>query len=216
MFITDVDADHARQALTELVVAEGLAAPSLRSLARAAGVSPTTLLNWFGSSSALQGRVLDVLTARLDGRLRHGFFPDDVSADGVSADDVSRDDQVPSDLRLRLAFAELARADDEVADVFSRTLHVERSAIRRMLVASGLAPRVSAAEGSAAEGWAAEGWAAERSAALEADLIPPPETVELLHATLLGLWSRMCDRHVPMPAARARELWAVACQSWTL
>lgn len=183
MFITDLDADHLRQALTESVTAHGLEGPSLRALARVAGVSPSTLLNRFGSKSALHARVLDVLTERSTERFYRGLFPDDIVA-GASAAASYRAESQRADLRLRLAFDELARSDDAVADVFVRTLYVERDAIR---------------------------WAIARAlGAAAADLAPSGEAVDLLHAVVTGLWARMCDRHEPMSGRRAGELWSLA------
>lgn len=206
MFTTDVEGDHARQALADVVVTTGVDTPSLRSIARAAGVSAQTLLYWFGSKSLLHVRVLDVLTARRAGRIGTDLFLDDVEPDSAPWT-VQQAERDRADLRLRLALGEVARtdqnpadgslADGSLADALGRAVETERAAIRRCISArrSEIAARRS---DSAPCGETAESL--------------DEASVELLHAVLLGLWSRLCDRH-PMTGARARELWAIACQA---
>ncbi|MFT4264639.1 MAG: hypothetical protein QM572_14730 [Nocardioides sp.] len=125
---TDFEGDHARQALEHLLVRGGLQIPSSRAIAAAANVSPATLTKWFGGRGQLARRAAYPAAYRFTYELRsqmvsgswrrRGFVP------GVDADgDTAR-------LRLRMAWAELARHDAGVAQVFDQLLADEWAILR--------------------------------------------------------------------------------------
>lgn len=133
--VPDYQAESAAAALAVLFDDIGLTAPSLRAIAREAGTSAATLLNWFGDRQSMLQRCAlafaegfeQDLAMRVGERGWDGFVP-----------------LAPQELtqtRSRLAWAELGRADETVGQAVALAVAREGRLLAAALDTRGLAWR---------------------------------------------------------------------------
>lgn len=124
--ISDMEAADARSALIALMAEQPLVTtPSLRTIAKYCHISCQTLLRRFGTKPVLHRRVLAVFAVTWCHWLEQDLMP--------------RGEFQQAHMRLRLAFAELARHDPELAEVMEEVMTRERWLIGRKL--PGAVPR---------------------------------------------------------------------------
>jgi hypothetical protein len=173
--ITDFEGDHLRTALIELAAEQApLEAPSLRTIAKFARVSCQTLLRWFGSKPLLYRRVLRVMAVTWCHWLELDLMPGG--------------DFAHAHTRLRLAFAELARSDADLALLMDELVAREHSIIAR---------RLSSDDGRR------DGRPTEVTRPDHQE--PGEPVVEMVHALAASLWSRQCHPISPLSNDEARS-----------
>lgn len=215
----DTQADHLRYVLANVIGTHGLDTPSLRTLAREAGLSDPALRKWFGDKASLHARVFEVLATYLSKEIRWSVVPDRRGLRPF--------DHLIGDIRLRLAFAELARTDTRLLGILTELEAVERERIveeldhhrrpdsrpgrewRSETTRTGsivVRPPDDPGAGDPGAGDPGHG-----DLTLEGSIAPDSDEAHLLHHVLIGIWSHLSAVDDPISPQRARELWDLSC-----
>jgi AcrR family transcriptional regulator len=219
-FTYDTQADHLRHVLADVISIRSLDTPSMRMLAREAGLSDPALRKWFGTKAELHARTFEALAAQLPRQIRGCVVPD--------ARGIRPFHHLVGDLRLRAVFAELARTDARLRAILTELEEIERELIvdeihafrsprperqwRREETSTGSViirppddpPRDEPPLNRTPD-------QSPPQADEEAGLGPDSDEIRLLHHVLLGLWAQLSALEDPISGPRARELWDLAC-----